>query len=126
MSDINKCMFTGRLGKDPDMRMTSEGTQIANLSLAVSWRTKGKEGTEWVRVSFFGTPAEICSKYLKKGSRVAVVGRMSTRKWQDQSGNDRYTTEIAGQEMTMLDSRQNSESSPSDAAKDNFEDYLPF
>lgn len=100
MSGINKAIILGRLGKDPEMRYTQAGTAIANLSVATSEQWKDKttgepqEKTEWHRVSIFGKLAEIAGQYLAKGSQVYLEGKIQTRKWQDQSGQDRYTTEI--------------------------------
>ncbi len=108
---INKVILIGNLGNDPDVRYTAGGSPIANVSLATSdtWRDKEtgdqQERTEWHRVVFFDRLAEIVSEYLRKGSKVYVEGRLQTRKWQDRDGNDRYTTEIVGREMQMLDSK---------------------
>lgn len=107
MSDLNRCDFIGRLGQDPELRYTKDGKAVANLSLAVSETWKDKQGqkqekTEWVRVSAFGRLAEIMGEYLRKGSQVYVSGKMQTRKWQDNNGQDRYTTEILANELQML------------------------
>ncbi len=109
---INKVILVGNLGNDPEMRATNNGSQIANLSIATSesWRDKNtgemQERTEWHRVVFFNRLAEICGQYLKKGSKVYVEGSLRTRSWEDaQSGQKRYTTEIVGAEMQMLDGR---------------------
>jgi len=108
---INKVILVGNLGNDPDIRYTAGGAAIANISLATtaSWRDKEsgeqQERTEWHRVVFFGRLAEIVSEYLKKGSQVYVEGRLQTRKWEDKTGNDRYTTEIVANEMQMLGGR---------------------
>ena len=108
---INKVILIGNLGNDPDVRYTSGGSPIANISLATtdSWRDKEtgdmQERTEWHRVVFFSRLAEIVAEYLRKGSKVYIEGRLQTRKWQDRDGNDRYTTEIVANEMQMLDSR---------------------
>lgn len=108
---INKVILVGNLGNDPDIRYTASGAAVANISLATtdSWRDKEsgeqQERTEWHRVVFFGRLAEIVGEYLRKGSQVYVEGRLQTRKWQDKSGNDRYTTEIVANEMQMLGGR---------------------
>ena len=108
---INKVILIGNLGNDPDVRYTSGGSPIANVSLATtdSWRDKEtgdlQERTEWHRIVFFSRLAEIVSEYLRKGSKIYVEGRLQTRKWQDRDGNDRYTTEIVANEMQMLDSK---------------------
>lgn len=117
---INKVILIGNLGNDPDVRYTSGGSPVANISLATSesWRDKEtgdqQERTEWHRIVFFGRQAEIVSEYLRKGSKVYVEGRLQTRKWQDRDGNDRYTTEIVANDMQMLDGRSGaSEEAPS-------------
>lgn len=96
---INKCILVGNLGKDPEIRYTADGKAIANLTLATSESWKDKQGqqqekTEWHRVVVFGGLAEVVGQYLKKGSQVYFEGKLQTRKWQDQSGQDRYTTEV--------------------------------
>lgn len=104
-TDLNQCQFIGRLGKDPETRFLPEGGAVANFSIACGWKTKTKDGTEWIRITAFGKLAEICSEYLKKGSQVFIQGRMVTRKWQDKEGQDRYTTEIIADRMQMLGSK---------------------
>ena len=114
---VNKVILVGNLGQKPDMKYTQSSTAVANLSLATSesWKDKDsgdlKTKTEWHRVVYFGKLAEIAEQYLDKGSKVYVEGKLQTRKWQDQAGNDRYTTEVLGQELTMLDSRGDSSGS---------------
>ncbi len=108
---VNKAIILGTLGQDPDVRYTSNGGAVANVSVATNetWRDKAtgenQERTEWHRVVLFGKLAEIAQQYLKKGSQVYFEGRIQTRKWQDQSGNDRYSTEIVANEMQMLGGR---------------------
>lgn len=111
---INKVILIGHLGQDPEVRYMPNGNAVANITLATSetWRDKQsgeqKERTEWHRVVFFGKLAEIAGEYLRKGSQVYVEGRLQTRKWQDQSGQDRYTTEVVvdmGGVMQMLGGR---------------------
>jgi single-strand DNA-binding protein len=112
MASENKVILVGNLGKDPEVRYTASGEAMCNFSLATtdSWKDKStgekKELTEWHRVSFFGKLAEIAGQYLKKGSQVYVEGSLRTRKWTDKDGQERYTTEIRGDEMKMLGSRQ--------------------
>lgn len=101
-NDLNRCEFIGRLGKDPEVRYSASGDAICNFSIATSWKTKDKEGTEWVRITSFGKLAGICGDYLKKGSQVYIAGRMTTRKWQNKDGVDQYTTEIVADQMQML------------------------
>jgi len=108
---VNKVILIGNLGRDPEVRYSPSGTGIANVTVATtdSWRDRAsgemQERTEWHRVVFFGKLAEIAGEYLRKGSKVYLEGRLQTRKWQDQSGQDRYTTEIVANDMQMLDSR---------------------
>lgn len=108
---INKVILVGNLGADPETRYTASGSAIANIRLATSesWRDKQtgetQEKTEWHRVVFFNRLAEIVGEYLRKGSQVYIEGKLQTRKWQDQSGQDRYTTEIVANEMQMLGGR---------------------
>jgi len=100
---VNKVILIGHLGKDPEMRATASGMQVANFSLATSERSKDKtEKTEWHNIVMFDRQAEIAGQYLRKGSLVYLEGKIQTRKWQDKDGNDRYTTEIIANQMTML------------------------
>jgi single-strand DNA-binding protein len=114
---LNKVTLIGRLGADPEVRYMPSGGAVANITLATNFRWKDKqsgekkESTEWHRVVFFNRLAEIAGEYLKKGGQVYVEGRLQTRKWQDQNGQDRYTTEIIATEMNMLDSRSGGTSS---------------
>ena len=133
MASLNQCNFIGNLGKDPEMRYAANGNAICNISIGVSEKWKDKqtgqqnERTEWVRISAFGKLAEIMGQYLKKGSSVYISGRMQTRKWQDQSGQDRYTTEIIADQMQMLDSRGGQQQPQQQAPMpDNFDDDIPF
>ena len=146
---INKVILIGNLGQDPEVRYMSNGGAVCNITLATSetWKDKNtgeqQEKTEWHRVVAFRRLAEIMGEYLKKGSKVYIEGRLQTRKWQDQQGQDRYTTEILADEMQMLDSRgggsadfapsqqrggaSQSAPQPQPAAADNsFEDDIPF
>jgi single-strand DNA-binding protein len=108
---INKVILVGNLGQDPETRAMPSGKAVTNVRIATtdSWRDKQsgeqKEQTEWHTVVFFDRLAEIAAEYLRKGSQVYVEGRLRTRKWQDKSGNDRYTTEIVANEMQMLGGR---------------------
>ena len=108
---INKVILVGNLGGDPETRYTASGAAITNITLATSesWRDKqtgeNQERTEWHRVVFFNRLAEIAGEYLRKGRQVYVEGSLRTRKWQDQSGQDRWTTEIVANEMQMLGGR---------------------
>ena len=108
---INKVILVGNLGGDPETRYTASGAAITNITLATSesWRDKQsgetQERTEWHRVVFFNRLAEIAGEYLRKGRQVYIEGSLRTRKWQDQNGQDRYTTEIVADQMQMLDSR---------------------
>ena len=107
---INKAILIGNLGADPEIRHTQSGTPVATFNLATTERRKGQDGqvqesTEWHRIVAWQRLAEICGEYLHKGSRVYIEGKIQTRKWQDQNGVDRYTTEIVAREMKMLSPR---------------------
>jgi len=108
---VNKVILVGNLGADPEVRYMPNGGAVANVTIATteSWKDKSsgeqQEKTEWHRVVFFARLAEIVGEYLKKGSQIYVEGRLQTRKWQDKSGVDRYTTEIVANEMQMLGGR---------------------
>ena len=110
-NDLNRCEFIGRLGDDPESRFMPSGDEVVNMRIAVgkSWKDKQtgakKESTTWVPIVVFGGLAGVCSKYLKKGSKVFVAGEFRVRKWQAQDGSDRYSTEVVASEMQMLDSR---------------------
>ena len=108
---INKVILIGNLGADPETRAMPSGTTVANLRVATSesWRDKQsgeqQERTEWHRVALFGRLAEIAGEYLRKGSQVYIEGSLRTRKWQDKQGNERYSTEIIGNDLQMLGGR---------------------
>lgn len=112
MASVNKVILVGNLGRDPDVRYTADGAAVCNLSVATtsSWKDKAtgerREETEWHRVVFHNRLAEVARDYLHKGRAVYIEGRLKTRKWQDrQTGADRYTTEIVGDQMQMLGER---------------------
>jgi single-strand DNA-binding protein len=110
MKMINKAILIGNLGADPEIRYTQAGKQVATFRIATTERWKGQDGqmqesTEWHRIVAWERLAEICGEYLNKGSRVYIEGKIQTRKWQDQDGNDKYTTEIIAREMKMLSPR---------------------
>ena len=110
MASINKVILIGNLGADPETRYTASNDAVTNIRIATTetWKDKSgekQERTEWHNVVFFGKLAEIAGEYLKKGRQVYVEGSLRTRKWQDKSGNDRYTTEIVASDMKMLGSR---------------------
>ncbi len=119
---VNKAIIVGTLGQDPEVRYTANGSAVANISVATneSWKDKAtgeaQERTEWHRIVMFGKLAEIAQQYLKKGSQAYFEGRIQTRKWQDQSGNDRYSTEIVANEMQMLGGRGGGGGAPMDSA----------
>lgn len=108
---VNKVILVGNLGRDPEVRYTANGGAVANITIATSeqWTDKQsgqkQEKTEWHRVVMFGRLGEIAGEYLRKGSQVYIEGKLQTRKWQDQNGQDRYTTEIVANEMQMMGSR---------------------
>lgn len=140
MAGINKVIIVGHLGNDPEMRSMPNGEAVANISVATSeaWTDKNtgerREVTEWHRIVFYRKLAEICGQYLKKGAQVYIEGRLRTRKWQDQNGQDRYTTEIQGDVMQMLGTRpqradgaNNPQPMPQqDASANAFDDSIPF
>lgn len=147
---VNKAILVGYLGKDVETKFLTSGDAVANASLATSEQWKDKEGqkqerTEWHSLVFYRRLAEIAGEYLRKGSLIYVEGRIQTRKWQDKEGHDRYTTEIAVQEMKMLgkantqnnsDLKPTTQSTPANSmnedepkskgALDNFDDDIPF
>lgn len=110
MASINKVILVGNLGQDPEIKYMPSGGAVTNISIATtdSWKDKAtgekKENTEWHRVVFFNRLAEIVGEYLRKGSQIYVEGNLRTRKWQDQNGQDKYTTENVAREMQMLGS----------------------
>ncbi len=111
---VNKAIIVGTLGQDPDVKYTASGSPVVNISVATNetWKDKqtgeAQERTEWHRIVMFGKLAEIAAQYLKKGSQAYFEGKIQTRKWQDKSGQDRYSTEIVANEMQMLGGRQSS------------------
>ncbi len=141
---INKVIVVGNLGGDPETRYMPSGAAVTNLTVATneSWKDKQtgeqKDRTEWHKVAMFGRLAEIAAEYLRKGSQVYIEGKLRTRKWQDQNGNDRWTTEIIADEMQMLGSRGGSGAGasrgdsapaappPSAPSSDDFDDDIPF
>ncbi len=118
---VNKVILIGNLGADPETRAMPSGTTVANLRVATSesWRDKQsgeqQERTEWHRVAFFGRLAEVAGEYLRKGSQVYIEGSLRTRKWQDKQGNERYSTEIIGNDLQMLGSRGGAGGAPGGA-----------
>ncbi|GJG95870.1 single-stranded DNA-binding protein [Cupriavidus pauculus] len=112
MASVNKVILVGNLGADPETRYMPSGDAVTNIRLATTDRYKDKqsgefkEATEWHRIAFFGKLAEIAGQYLRKGSSVYIEGRIRTRKWQDQAGQDKYSTEIVADQMQMLGARQ--------------------
>ena len=139
---VNKVILIGNLGNDPEQKAMPNGNAVTNITVATSesWKDKQtgqqQERTEWHRVVFFNRLAEIAGQYLSKGSKVYLEGQLRTRKWQDQSGADRYTTEIIASEMQMLDSREGGQApQPQQAMQapqapagsyDDFDDDIPF
>lgn len=144
---LNKVQIIGRLGQDPETRHLQDGTAVTNISIATTEKWKSKDGskqekTEWHKVVFWGRLAEIAGEYLRKGSMAYIEGKLETRKWQDQSGNDRYTTEIKAHELKMLGGNESGERSPSprqqqnnagaagnggyQPSQDQFQDDIPF
>ena len=139
---VNKVILVGNLGQKPEMRYTATNSAVANLSIATteSWKDKEsgemRDKTEWHKVVFFGKPAETIERYLDKGSKIYVEGKLQTRKWQDKDGNDRWTTEIVGNQFNFLDSRPSQNDSsmdqsgastlPDDSSSGISEEDIPF
>lgn len=125
MSSVNKVIIVGNLGADPESKSLQDGTRLCNLRVATSehWKDKQsgerRERTEWHRVTVWGNLADVCERYLHKGSKIYLEGQLQTRKWQDQSGADRYSTEIIlrgfNAKMVMLDSRGGDNTNTNDA-----------
>lgn len=111
MAGVNKVIIIGNLGQDPEVRYTQAGGAITSISVATSevWKDKNtgqqNERAEWHKIVLFNRLGEVAGEYLKKGSKVYIEGKLQTRKWQDQQGNDRYSTEIVADQMQMLDGR---------------------
>jgi single-strand binding protein len=144
MAGVNRVIIIGHLGNDPEIRTMPNGEMIANISVATSesWTDKNsgekKTQTEWHRIVLYRRLAEITAQYLTKGSQVYIEGRLKTRKWQDSNGQDRYTTEIQGDNLQMLGGRQDEpKQAKSSKAKpeplsamaeqgDSFDDNIPF
>lgn len=129
-NDLNQCNFIGRLGKDVESRHMTDGTSIASFALAVGWKSKDKEGTEWVSITAFGKLAEICNQYLSKGSQVYVSGKLKTEKYTDKNGVEKYATKIIADRMQMLGSKSESREKPEPAKTggdfDDFQDDVSF
>ena len=146
---INKVIIVGNVGQDPETRYMPSGSAVTNFTVATneSWKDKQtgeqKDRTEWHRVAMFNRLAEIAAEYLRKGSQVYIEGKLRTRKWQDQSGQDRWTTEIVADEMQMLGGRggagggggsapmssgqdSGQPSAPPQTGPDDFDDDIPF
>lgn len=132
---INKVILIGNLGADPEIRYTQNGAAVASFTVATTEKWKGQDGqmqesTEWHRIIAWQRLAEICGEYLSKGSKVYIEGKLQTRKWKDQSGNDRYTTEIVAREMKMLSPRTSSgggsESGPGYGSGESFQEPPPM
>lgn len=136
--NVNKAILIGRLGKDVEVRYAANGDAVANFNVATSKKWKDcnnmpQERTEWHNVVAFKRLGEICWQYLKKGALVYIEGEITTRKWQDKSGNDRYTTEIICAEMKMLGGKDDGERNSAPRAQpaksapaDDFDDDIPF
>ena len=138
-NDLNKFIFTGRLGHDPETRSLPSGESVCNFRVAVgsSWKDKAsgakQERVEWVSCSAFGKLGEICTQYLRKGSQITAVGELRTRKWQDKQGQDRYTTEVILNEMHMMGAKPDGASAPPRQqetappnTREKFDDDIPF
>lgn len=129
MSDLNQWTGVGRLGKDPEIRRTADGKAIANFSIACGWKSKDKEGTDWIPVTAFGKLAEIIEKYVHKGSQVLIQGQFKTDKYTDKNGVEKYSTKIYADNIQMLGGK----SEKTEAKQENppakladIEDDIPF
>jgi single-strand DNA-binding protein len=133
-NDLNQWQGIGRLGKEVELRFTAGGDAVANFSIACGWKTKEKEGAEWVSITAFGKLGEICGKYLHKGSQVYISGSLRTEKYQDKtSGQDKYSTKIIADKMQMLGSKAETSENTAHSAKslpasrvENIEEDIPF
>ena len=130
MSSINKVILIGNLGADPEQRSTQGGVAVTNFRVATSESFEDREGnkqerTEWTTVVAWGKLGELCGKYLARGRKVYVEGKLQTRKWQDRAGADRYSTEVVAREVLFLDSRGQSGSNTAQAAGRD-DDVMPF
>jgi len=130
---LNKVMVIGNLGRDPEMRYTPSGRPVTTFSVATSRSWKSSEGerrteTEWFNIVAWGNLAEICNQYLKKGQQVYIEGRLQTRRWEDDDGNKRSSTEVVAREMTMLGDRRESKEDDQvvDDSEEGDEDEFPF
>jgi len=131
MAGVNKVILIGNLGKDPEVRYLDNGVAVANFSLATTENYKNKDGervsqTEWHNIVLWRGLAEVAEKWMKKGSSVYVEGKIRTRKWEDKDGNTRYSTEILGDNMTMLGGKPSSETPVEVAPATDKKDDLPF
>ncbi len=121
MAGINKVILVGNLGKDPEVRTLENGTKVANFTMATSETYKTKDGqkvtqTEWHNIVLWRGLAEIAERYMKKGNQVYIEGKIKTRSWDDKDGNKRYTTEIVGDNLTMLGSRRDADGADASSA----------
>lgn len=132
MSGVNKVILVGNLGKSPEIRNLENGRSVVNFPLATSETYKDKSGervtkTEWHNIVIWSPLAEVAEKYLNKGSQVYIEGKLTTRSWDDNDGNKRYTTEVVGREMTLLGSKGTEEVQPATVSTTPpIEDDLPF
>ena len=136
-NDLNRCEFIGRLGRDPEVRFSADGNAICNFSIAVGYKSKEKETTEWIRIVSFGKLAGVCGDYLRKGSQVYIAGRMTTRKWLNKDGVEQFSTEVVSEHMQMLGGKPEQSAPPASQRQDAYrnikegniadlEDDVPF
>ena len=117
-NDLNRCEFIGRLGRDPEVRFSADGNAICNFSIAVGYKSKEKETTEWIRIVSFGKLAGVCGDYLRKGSQVYIAGRMTTRKWLNKDGVEQFSTEVVSEHMQMLGGKPEQSAPPASQRQD--------
>ncbi|WP_278976721.1 single-stranded DNA-binding protein [Oligella urethralis] len=111
MASLNKVLIIGRLGADPESRVTQSGISVSNFSVATTYKSKQGDETEWFKVTFFDRLAEVCNQYLAKGSLVYIEGRIKTEKYTDRDGIERYLTKVIGERMQMLGGREDNQQS---------------
>ena len=131
MASLNRVELIGNLGRDPEIRFTTSGTAVASLALATSEKVKNKSGeleerTEWHNIILYGRLAEVAGEYLTKGKSVYLEGKLKTRKWQDKTGKDRYTTEVVGEKMLMLGGKSGATNEQIESSPVHEDHSIPF
>ncbi len=122
----NKVFLIGNVGRDPEIKYLSNGDGVANFSLATTMKFKGEEKTEWHKIVAFGKVVDVIEKYITKGSRICVEGRLQTREWEDKNGSKHYTTEIVLSDLSMLGGGERKDKEPDKRSKSDDLEDLPF